>query len=77
MYLLSVLGILVCFLLVSFTQPGLRLYEFVDGMSFMVMVVLVIPIMLSTGFLKDLNNAFRLVWGKKKKDATLLELKRA
>ena len=73
MYLLSVLGILVCFLLVSFTQPGLRLYEFVDGMSFMVMVVLVIP----TGFLKDLNNAFRLVWGKKKKDATLLELKRA
>ena len=77
MYLLSVLGILVCFLLVSFTQPGLRLYEFVDGMSFMVMVVLVIPIMLSTGFLKDLNNALRLVLGKKKKDATLLELKRA
>lgn len=77
MYLLSVLGIIICFLLVCFSQPGIRLYQFLDGMSFLTMMVLVISLMFSTGLLKDLNNAFRLVLGKKKETATLLELKRA
>ena len=76
MYLFSVLGIIICFLLVYITQPGYSVYNFLDGMSFMIMIVLVIPIMLSAGLLKDLNNAFRFVLGKKK-EATLLELKRA
>lgn len=76
MYLLSVLGIIICFLLVYVTQPGYSVYNFLDGMSFMIMIVLVIPIMLSAGLLKDLNNAFRFVLGKKK-EATLLGLKRA
>lgn len=76
MYLLSVLGVIICFLLVYFTQPGIRLYQFLDSMSFLTMIVLIISIMLSTGLLKDLNNAFRLVLGKKK-ETTLVELKRA
>lgn len=76
MYLLSVLGIFICFLLVYITQPGYSVYNFLDAMSFMIVLILVIPIMLSAGLLKDLNNAFRFVLGKKK-EATLLELKRA
>ena len=77
MYLLSVLGVIVCFLLVCFTQPAIGLYKFLDGMSLMVLIILVVPLMISSGLLKDLNNAFRLVLGKKKAEATLLELKRA
>lgn len=76
MYLLSVLGMIICFLLVYITHPGNSIFHFLDGMSFMIMLVLVIPIMLSTGLLKDLNNAFRAVLGRKK-ETTLLELKRA
>lgn len=76
MYLLSVLAIVLCFMLVEVTQQTMGLFEFWDSMSFIFLIVLSIPVMLSAGLLKDLNNAFRLVFGRKK-DAALLELKRA
>jgi len=76
MYLLSVLAIILCFMLVRIMQPALRLIQFMDIMSLICLLVLIIPVMLSAGLLKDLNNAFRLTFGKKK-EAALLELKRA
>lgn len=76
MYLLSVLAVVLCFLLVEVTQSAMGLLEFLDVMSLIFLLVLIIPIMLSAGLLKDLNNAFRFVFGKKK-EAVLLEIKRA
>lgn len=76
MYLLSVLAIILCFILVEATQQAMGLYAFWDSMSFIFLLVLTIPVMLSAGLLKDLNNAFRLIFGGKK-EAALLEMKRA
>lgn len=76
MYLLSVLAIILCFILVEVTQQAMGLYAFWDSMSFIFLLVLTIPVMLSAGLLKDLNNAFRLIFGRKK-EAALLEMKRA
>lgn len=73
MYLLSVLSIILCFLLMSNIFPPV---EFFDIISLLFLLLVLIPVMISSGMLKDLNNAFREVFGKRKK-ATLLELKRA
>lgn len=75
MYLLSVLALVLCFVLVQFMVPT-RIGNFVDSSSILFLAALVIPLMLSAGLLKDLNNAIRLVFGKKR-DVSLLELKRA
>lgn len=75
MYLLSVLAVVLCFVLVQFMAPT-RIGDFMDSASILFLLVLVIPLMLSSGLLKDLNNAIRLVFGKRKA-ASLLELKRA
>lgn len=76
MYLVSVLAVIICFLLVGVVQSNMNPFYFMDVMSLIFLVVLTVPIMLSAGLLKDLNNALRLIFGKKK-EATLLELKRA
>ena len=75
MYLLSVLSIILCFVLIQFVNRAAYVQYF-DAMSLLLLIVLVIPIMLSTGLLKDLNQAFRLVFGKKN-EASMLEMKRA
>ncbi len=76
MYLLSILAIIICILAISYVGPGLSLYSYVDVYSFLFLVILSVPVLISSGLLKDLNNAFRLVIGKRA-EATLLELKRA
>lgn len=76
MYLLSVLAVVLCFLLVDIFQHSVRFFEFFDMGSLLFLIVLIIPLMLSAGLLKDLNNAFGFIFGKKKA-ATLLMLKRA
>lgn len=75
MYLLSVLAVVLCFVLIQFVNAG-RISSFVDVTSMAFLVMLVVPILLSSGLLKDLNNAVRLVLGKRK-EASMLELKRA
>lgn len=75
MYLLSILAVVLCFALVQFMAPT-RIGDFMDSASILFLLVLVIPLMLSSGLLKDLNNAIRLLFGKKKV-TSLLELKRA
>lgn len=75
MYLLSVLSIILCFMLLYLSTP-FGMYAFVDVMSILFLVVLTFPIMFSAGLLGDLNNAVRLVLGKRR-EAGMLELKRA
>lgn len=75
MYLLSVLSIVLCFVLIQYVTPA-GFGEFMDGAGILFLVVLTIPVMLSTGLLGDLNNAVRLVFGKRR-EAALVELKRA
>lgn len=75
MYLLSVLAIVLCFVFVQLVNPY-SIMGFVDVTCILLLVVLVVPIMISAGLLKDLNNAIRLILGKKKETA-MLELKRA
>ncbi|MBD5549577.1 MAG: hypothetical protein HDQ96_00135 [Lachnospiraceae bacterium] len=76
MYLLSVFAVILCFIFVrSMTMSG-GIWEFMDFTSIALLVLLVVSIMLSAGLLKDLNNAIRLILGKKK-EAAMLELKRA
>lgn len=75
MYLLSVLAIILCFMVVQFVNP-ISIFGFVDVTSMTLLVLLVVPIMFSAGLLRDLNNAIRLVLGKRK-EAAMLELKRA
>lgn len=75
MYLSCIMAIIVCFVFIQvFGQ--INLLGFMDTTSIGLLVLLIVPIMLSAGLLKDLNNAFRLVFGKKK-EAAMLELRRA
>lgn len=75
MYLLSILAVILCFVLGQLALPT-QIGSFLDSMSLLFLAVLVIPLMISSGLLKDLNNAVRLVFGKKR-EVSLLELKRA
>lgn len=75
MYLLSVLAIVLCFVFVRLMN-SYSIMGFVDISCILLLVVLVVPIMVSAGLLKDLNNGIRLILGKKKETA-MLELKRA
>lgn len=76
MYLLSILAIVLCFVYVHCFQMSLGILQLFDAVSILFLVMLIVPVMISAGLLKDLNNAFRLVFGKKE-EVTLLAIKRA
>lgn len=75
MYFLSLLGVIFTTWLISFFADGCW-ERMVDIMSLVILLLLVIPILISSGLHKDFSNAFRFSIGKKKPDK-LLELKRA
>lgn len=75
MYLISILALAVFVGLVCMWN-GLNITWFWDFPSLLMIFVLTIPIMISAGLLKDLNNAFRFVMGKKE-TGSLRELKRS
>lgn len=75
MYLISVLAIILCFVLNQFLNRT-ACVQYFDALSLLFLAVLIIPIMISTGLLKDLNHALRLVLGKKS-EASMLEMKKA
>lgn len=75
MYLISVLAIILCFVLNRLLNVS-AVVRYFDAMSLLFLFVLIMPIMISTGLLKDLNRAFRMVFGKKG-EASMLEMKRA
>lgn len=75
MYLISILALAVvvaCLCKVN----GLNITWLLDFPSLLMILAMTIPIMISAGLLKDLNNAFRFVIGKKE-SGSLRELKRA
>ena len=75
MYFLSLLGVISTTALISFFTNG-RWDRMFDVMSLLILLLLVIPILISSGLSKDFSNAFRYSIGKKKPEK-LLELKRA
>ena len=75
MYFLSLLGVIITTALISFFTNG-RWDRMFDVMSLLILLLLVIPILISSGLSKDFSNAFRYSIGKKKPEK-LLELKRA
>lgn len=78
MYLLSIICVIVVtggMCVIGFGMAGSYL-GLVDVYTFLFLLLFLIPLLISGGLLKDFNNAFRLVIGKKKA-ASLIELKRA
>ena len=75
MYFLSLLGVIITTALNSFFTNGSWDRMF-DVMSLLILLLLVIPILISSGLSKVFSNAFRYSIGKKKPEK-LLELKRA
>lgn len=78
MYLLSILAVLLASLIMMcFSAGGIgEIYYFGDLWSFLILLIICVPILIGSGLWKDFNNAFRLA-GRKKKETTLLEVKRA
>lgn len=73
MYFISILAII---LVTVITSYSISIYVFMDIPSLLLVLLLNIPILISSGLLKDLHNAFRIVFGKKS-GYSLIEIKRA
>ena len=80
-YLLSILGVIFCgFLMLVSSENGfadlVHIGYYFDVISILLMVVIVVPTLLSSGLWKDFGNAFRLTLGKKEAKS-VVELRRA
>lgn len=77
MYIISIITvIIVSVLMMLFTDWGISsVIWFIDPVSLLLILLITIPIMLSAGLLKDLNNACRIAI-KKNVEITYRELKR-
>ena len=77
MYLLAFLGVILVtaytILVCGFSGGWQAMF---DLAAIIMLVLLVVPMLFASGLLKDFNNAFRFVIGKKKAES-LIELKRA
>lgn len=79
MFLFAILAIILStvYMVDSITQNGTSyLAYYFDAHSIIVFLILVIPILISTGLIKNFNHAFGLAFGKRKAN-NLMELKRA
>lgn len=78
MFFLSFLAIILgSVLILGITPMGFgRMFNFFDFNSFLVLLLITFPILISSGLLKDFQNSFRLVIGKKK-GGSLTEIKKA
>lgn len=77
MYLLSILCVIVMTGFLGVMVGGLAsLNHLFDLISLLLLLLLAVPILVSSGLMKDFNNAFRLGMGKKTASG-LVELKRA
>lgn len=76
MYFISVLAVvLVSWFMLGFGLGG-NVTWFIDAPSLLILLVFAATMLLSTGLLKDFNNAFRLI-AKKGAEASVREVKRA
>lgn len=78
MYLISFIAVIVTIVLCSWDSWGQfsPFQYFMDLPTLILLLIICVPFLLSTGLIKDFNNAFRIVLGRKK-ETTLIELKRA
>lgn len=79
MYLLSIATVIVLTIVMYVSSNGMGgnyLVRFFDPPTLFFLILSVIPLMLSGGLLKDFNNSFRLVIGKKE-PSDFMELVRA
>ncbi len=58
------------------TGPTFSYQYYIDPISLVVLLMVGIPVLISTGLMKDFNNAFKLGLSKKK-EGTIREVKRA
>lgn len=75
MYLISILALAVVVGMIC-TWSGINITYLWDFPSLLWILAVTIPIMISAGLLKDLNNAFRFVLGKREA-GSIRELKRS
>lgn len=73
MYFLSILAVILVSVILSFS---VSVQNLMDLPSLLLVLLLSIPILISSGLLKDFNNAFHFALGKKK-SSSLIEIKRA
>ncbi len=81
MYIISILGVMVCaFLMLVCGQGGfsdlVHISRYFDLVSILLILVIVIPVLFTAGLWKDFAHSFRLALGKKQAK-TLVSLKRA
>lgn len=71
-----ILFIILMIVLCVVTGPTLAYQYYIDPVSLVILLLVGIPVLISTGLMKDFNNAFRLGLSKKK-EGTIREVKRA
>ena len=78
MFFLSIIGVILTTAVIFLLTAGnfYAIYRVMDISTLILLLILFIPLLVSSGLWKDFNNAFRLGIGKKKAEG-LLELKRA
>lgn len=76
MYFISILAIIFVTVLIGCSSGSFSLTYFVDIPSLLMVLLICIPILISSGLFKDFNNAFRIALSKKS-DKSLIEIKRA
>ena len=73
MYFISILAIIAVTLIASGSSNPEAI---IDAPSLVIVLLICIPMLISSGLLKDFNNAFRIALNRKK-EAGLIEIKRA
>lgn len=73
MYLLSIIALIIVCVIMS---PGVDVRIYLDPISLLVLFLVSIPVLISTGLMKDFSNAFRLSISRKK-ETSIRDLKRA
>lgn len=73
MYFISIIAVILVTVILT---HSVSIQSFVDLPSLLLVLLLGIPILISSGLLKDFNNAFRIALSKKKNN-NLIEIKRA
>lgn len=76
MYLISILLLIILYVGYSVRVTGNNIFYYLDPISFIFLILLALPILISAGLLKDFNNAFRLSV-KRKESCGRTELLRA
>ena len=73
MYILFIVLMIVLFIV---TSSSFAYQYYIDPISLVILLLVAIPVLISTGLMKDFNNAFKLGLSKKK-EGTIREVKRA